>query len=215
MGYIYCITSPSGKKYIGQTIRDYQKRFQEHCKLPGSCILLENSIKKYGKDSMIFEVLEEIDNENLNEREQFYIQHYNSMEPTGYNIRSGGVKSIHSENSKKRMSEAKLGKKNHNFGKPRNDTTKQAISMAKSGENHHFYGKELTQEHKLKLSESHKKYDKTLPMYVVYIKERPKYYQASGYAVVNHPILKKRYFTSKKITDEEKLKNALEYLNTA
>ena len=26
MGYIYCITSPSGKKYIGQTSRNFKKR---------------------------------------------------------------------------------------------------------------------------------------------------------------------------------------------
>ncbi len=44
MGFIYCITSPSGKKYIGQTTRDCTKRFKEHCKIPKSCIILENAI---------------------------------------------------------------------------------------------------------------------------------------------------------------------------
>ncbi len=109
MGYIYCITSPSGKKYVGQTTRDYTKRFREHCKLPGGCILLENAIKKYGKDAMTFEVLEETD--NLNEREIFYIQHFHTMEPHGYNVRSGGTEATHSQESKTRMREAKLGEK--------------------------------------------------------------------------------------------------------
>ena len=215
MGYIYCITSPSGKKYIGQTIRNYTKRFKEHCKLPGSCILLENAIKKYGKDEMTFEVLEETDNDNLNDREIFYIHHFQTMEPTGYNVRSGGTEATHSQESRKRMREAKLGVNNHNFGKPRSDEAKQAISLAKSGDNHHFFGKELSYDHKLKLSTSHKKYDKSLPMYVVYIKERPQQYQASGYAVVNHPILPTKYFTSKRTTEEEKLNNALTYLQSA
>jgi predicted GIY-YIG superfamily endonuclease len=67
MGYIYCITSPSGKKYIGQTIRSCEKRFDEHCKFPKSCILLENAIRKYGKDQMKFEILLMIDNELLDE----------------------------------------------------------------------------------------------------------------------------------------------------
>ena len=31
MGIIYCLTSPSGKKYIGQTKRGFDKRFEEHC----------------------------------------------------------------------------------------------------------------------------------------------------------------------------------------
>lgn len=213
MGYIYCITSPSGKKYVGQTTRDYTKRFREHCKLPGGCILLENAIKKYGKNAMTFEVLEETD--NLNEREIFYIQHFHTMEPHGYNVRSGGTEATHSQESRTRMREAKLGEKNHNFGKPRTDEAKQAISLAKSGEHHHFFGKELSHDHKLKLSESHKKYNKSLPMYVVYIKERPQQYQGAGYAVVNHPTLPTKYFTSKKSTEEEKLNNALTYLQSA
>ena len=29
MGVIYCLTSPSGKKYIGQTTRDFDKRFKD------------------------------------------------------------------------------------------------------------------------------------------------------------------------------------------
>ena len=32
MGYIYILTSPSGKSYIGQTIRSIEKRFQQHQK---------------------------------------------------------------------------------------------------------------------------------------------------------------------------------------
>ena len=42
-------------------------------------------------------------------------------------------------------------------------------------------------------------------MYIVYVKERPSQYQSSGYAILNHPVLKHKYFTSKKLSDEEKL----------
>ena len=215
MGYIYCITSPSGKKYIGQTIRNYEKRFKEHCSLSNSCIILEKAILKYGKDKMKFEILLIVDNELLNEYEIKFIDIYDTLEPKGYNIRTGGIKAKHSKASCQRMREAKLGDKNHNFGKPRTDAAKLAISNAKSGEKHHFYGKELSIEHKLALSKSHKKSHVDLPMYIVYIKERPAQYQASGYAVLNHPVLKHKYFTSKKLSDEEKLNKAYEYLNSA
>lgn len=106
---------------------------------------------------------------------------------------------------------AKLGERNPNFGKPRTEDFKQKLSKAKSGERHHFWGKHFTEEHKLNLSKSHKKSD--LPMYLVYIKARPTRYCFEGYAVTNHPVLKTKYFTSKKLTLEIKLKQAMEYLN--
>jgi group I intron endonuclease len=212
MGYIYCITSPSGKRYIGQTERNYEKRWNEHCKCLKSCIILENAIQKYGKENMKFEVLLMINNEYLDEYESKFIDLYNTLEPHGYNIRTGGDKGKHSDASKQRMRDAKLGEKNHNFGKPREDATKLAISVAKSGIKHHFYGKELSIEHKLNLSKAHKKSHTELPMYIVYLKERPSSYQAAGYAVINHPTLSTKYFTSKKLSDKEKLNKAYEYL---
>lgn len=213
MGYIYCITSPSGKQYIGQTCRNFKKRFNEHCKIPKSCILLENAINKYGKENLTFEVLLEINNKFLDKYETLFIDLLNTIEPCGYNIRKGGRKGTHSNESKQRMREAKLGEKNHNYGKQHSDSTRLAMSNAKSGENHHFYGKTLTNQHKLELSKAHKKSHTDLPMYMVYVKERPQYYQASGYAVINHPILKNKYITSNKLSDDEKRKLALEYLN--
>ena len=214
MGYIYCISSPSGKKYIGQTERHYEKRFREHCALYNCCILLERAIHKYGKDNMKFEVLVMIDNKMLDEYEIKFIQLYNTLEPSGYNIRTGGVKAQHSDASKQRMRDSKLGDKNHNFGKPRTDAAKAAISAAKSGNKHHFYGKELAIEHKLALSKAHKKTHVDLPMYIVYVKPRPEHYTSSGYAIINHPILKNKYFTSKKLSDKEKINKAYEYLNS-
>jgi group I intron endonuclease len=128
MGFIYCITSPSDKRYIGQTIRKCEKRFNEHCKYPNSCILLENAIRKYGKENMKFEILLEINNELLDSYEIMFIDLFSTLEPNGYNIRKGGVIGKHSELSRQRMRESKLGDKNHNFGKPRSDQTKFNIS---------------------------------------------------------------------------------------
>jgi len=211
MGVIYKLTSPSGKSYIGQTKRPIEKRMKEHFKCPGYCIALENAIKKYS-DKMEYEVLLEVNDEQLNFYEIRMIQMYDTIEPKGYNIRTGGSVSQHSELSCERMRQAKLGDKNHNFGKPRSDEAKLAISAAKSGDKHHFYGKTLSDEHKIKLALSHRKSHLELPMYMVYVKERPAQWQSSGYAIVNHPILKNKYFTTKKLTDDEKYDLALSYL---
>ena len=211
MGVIYKLTSPSGKSYIGQTKRSIETRIKEHFKCFGNCIALENAIKKYG-DKMTYEILLETNDEQLNYYETRMIDVYDTMEPRGYNIRTGGQVSTHSELSCERMRQAKLGIKNHNFGKPRTDDAKQAISEAKSGENHHFYGKTFTEDHKMKLAISHRKSHLELPMYVVYVKERPEAWQGSGYAIVNHPTLKNKYFTTKKLTDKEKYDMAIAYL---
>ena len=214
MGIIYCLTSPSGKRYIGQTTRPLNTRISEHAKCPGSCILLENAIKKYGIETFLIEcIFDDLENELLDEYEVKCVDIFDTMEPSGYNIRVGGASgSKHSVESKQRMRESKLGSKNHNFGKPRSETCKLAISNSKSGEKHHFFGKELTYEHKLNLSKSHKNDD--LPMYMVFLKERPQAFQGAGYTIINHPILKTKYFTSKKLSLEDKYKLALNYLQT-
>jgi predicted GIY-YIG superfamily endonuclease len=44
MGIIYCLTSPSKKKYVGQTERELGKRIKEHCTSTG-CIALYAAIQ--------------------------------------------------------------------------------------------------------------------------------------------------------------------------
>lgn len=211
MGIIYCLTSPSGKMYIGQTRRSIEKRFEEHCRSDNS-LFLYNAIQKYGPEKFKKEILLHCDDTVLDVCEIKFIKEFNTLYPNGYNIRTGGSSGLHCDASKERMRQSKLGENNHNFGKPRTYITKQRISEKKRGENHHFYGKQLSLEHKLNLSKSHK--TDSLPMYIVKLKARPEVYQSEGYAVTNHPHLSTKYFTSKKYTDEEKYNMALNYLNS-
>jgi group I intron endonuclease len=213
MGVIYCLTSPSGKMYIGQTKRPIGKRLREHSKMIPGCVALNSAIERYGFDKFQVEILLEANDSLLDTYERSCIEKYDTICPNGYNIRSGGENSKHCLESCERMRQSKLGDKNPNFGKPRTDSAKQAISKAKSGKNHHFYGKTLTLEHKEALSNSHKK-DSDLPMYMVKIKARPEHYTSDGYAVVNHPILKTKYFTSKKLSDADKFALANQYLSS-
>lgn len=46
MGLIYRLTSPSGKSYIGQTTRTFDKRFKEHCSGKSGATIIENALKK-------------------------------------------------------------------------------------------------------------------------------------------------------------------------
>ena len=64
MGYIYKITSPSGKIYIGQA-KYLRKRINAHrnsMKRKWTNIILINSFKKHGFDEHYFQIIEECDN---------------------------------------------------------------------------------------------------------------------------------------------------------
>lgn len=88
-GVIYKITClVNGKPYIGKTKQTLNRRIGQH-KLANSVI--GQAIRKYGWENFTVEVLEECDTpEQLNEREQFWIAHFNSKTPNGYNCTAGG-----------------------------------------------------------------------------------------------------------------------------
>ena len=110
MGFIYCITSPSGKKYVGQTIGSVEKRIKVHKKVDTKdrgCRALGNAGRKYGWENLKVETLLEINNEFLDEYEIKCIDMYNCLVPNGYNITAGGGGTAgfrHSEESKRKMS---------------------------------------------------------------------------------------------------------------
>jgi group I intron endonuclease len=112
MGFIYKITSPSNKPYVGQTRRIPEKRWKEHCQesLSGKTHALSNAIRKYGAENMKFEVIEECPDDMLNEREHYWIEKLNSLRPNGYNLRSGGGVNELCEESRAKISATKRQK---------------------------------------------------------------------------------------------------------
>ena len=86
MGFIYMLTSPSGKSYIGQTIRPIEERLKQH-KLPSNkCFALANAIQKYGWEN--FEKhWYEVPDEELNEHEELMIEALGTLSPSGYNLK--------------------------------------------------------------------------------------------------------------------------------
>lgn len=87
---IYKITNNiNGKCYIGQSI-DIQRRWEEHLYKNSHCLLLKYALHKYGVNNFTFEVIEECQPEDLNNREIYWIKYYNSFGDNGYNLTAGG-----------------------------------------------------------------------------------------------------------------------------
>ena len=91
MGAIYKLTSPSGKSYIGQTRNSFDIRWKQHVRDANcnSVLPIHIAIRKYGPENFVNQILEEIPNEELNAKEQYYIQKYDTYN-NGYNCTLGG-----------------------------------------------------------------------------------------------------------------------------
>lgn len=88
---IYKITNmENGKCYIGQS-RDIEARWQKHLSAYKSSPDWElyRAFKKYGISKFTFEIVEECQIEELNEREIYWIAQYDSFN-NGYNMTLGG-----------------------------------------------------------------------------------------------------------------------------
>ena len=103
---IYKITNVKNNKiYVGQS-NDIYRRFYEHqTKGESSRIPVDVAIQKYGKDSFIYEVLEECDITELNQKETFWIRKLNAIKD-GYNCSEGGEQqSIGENNGRSKLTE--------------------------------------------------------------------------------------------------------------
>lgn len=161
---IYKHTSPSGKSYIGQTIHTMDYRWKRHVKGALNAHIITKfvrAIRKYGPENFTHEILEEnISTQELaNEREQYWIAHFNTFLGEGYNETSGGGQCIRSKETRLRQSKAMKGKF---LGKKISEEIKQKIStatknaMSKNNVKQHIStmltGRKLSEEHKANMS---------------------------------------------------------------
>lgn len=154
MGHIYILTSPKGKSYIGQTSRPIQKRFKEHQLESSGCVAIYNAIHKYGWENFEKDYYECPD-EDLNKHEELMVEVLDTLSPNGYNLREGGGSNGKmSEDSKKKMSDAKKGDKNPMWGEQHSEETRGKQSETQRGEKSHMYGKPLKESTIQKMSES-------------------------------------------------------------
>ena len=133
---IYKVTNRiNGKVYIGQTKRTLEQRWRHHCCQSG-CTLLHRAINKYGKENFTVEQIDvATDQDELNKKEIYWISFYNSTDhEKGYNLTTGGeVKKEMSLESRKRMSESHKNKPSNRLGKHHTEETKKKISEAMTG----------------------------------------------------------------------------------
>ena len=91
MGSIYIIKNNiNNKVYIGQTIQALNVRLQNH-KMASRIedTKFYRAIRKYGEDNFFIELLENVSNDKLDERECYWIKEYDSYY-NGYNSTLGG-----------------------------------------------------------------------------------------------------------------------------
>lgn len=155
MSGIYKITNPKGKVYIGQSVNakerlSHYKRLD--CKEQPK---IYNSLKKYGVENHIFEIICFCDISQLNELERYYQEVFNVIE-NGLNCRltfSDDRSGFFSKETKLKMSASQKGRKVSEEVR-----LKMSISRKNTriGLDNYFYGKNHTLESRLKMSKTRK-----------------------------------------------------------
>lgn len=119
MRYVYLITNLETKKvYVGQTKNPVLRKAQHlSAARKGKDSFLSRALRKYCRDDVLmdvfhekfsFEVIEECDDNLINEREQFWVSHYDSFNnEKGYNLTSGGLQNTNiSEETRKKIGDS-------------------------------------------------------------------------------------------------------------
>jgi group I intron endonuclease len=162
---IYKITSPTDGIYIGQS-RNYENRYKSG--VSPKQTRLYRSIQKYGFDAHQFEVIEEfaenISKERLDGEEVFWIAFYKNNGFKVLNLRSGGSRGLHSDETITKMKlvqkarydrDPSYFKEAHrrsvisNTGRKRREDERQKISKGMTG-------RKLSNNHRSNLSKAKK-----------------------------------------------------------
>lgn len=128
---------------MGQTTRPAQRE-AVHLRGASNCAALKAAVHKYGNALFEFVFLEVCGTqEELNEREKFWIDVLNTLSPNGYNLKEGGdCGGIPSDETRQRMSEA---------GKRKEFTIEHRVNLGLAHK-----GKKHSEEAKLKIGLRHK-----------------------------------------------------------
>lgn len=178
---IYKITSPSNKIYIGQTI-DFKRRVNQYkslmCKRQPR---IYSSLKKYGFKNHKIELIEQCYITELNIKERYYQEIYNTLSKNGLNcqyVKTENKKYKHSEETKLKIGKAhrelakkgkvrkgfklsqehkdKIGKSNKGNKRPDFSKIVTELNKKNKGEKSYMFGKQLSNKTKQKISNSKK-----------------------------------------------------------
>ena len=160
---IYKWTSPNGKSYIGQSVNlEYRKQHFINRQLYSTSndykklTVIDKARKKYPDfEQWTYEILEFCNPNELNDREQYYINLYDTFK-NGYNETSGGGQNFEiSDETRKKMSDSLKGKTPWNKGKHRSNETRKKISETLKGHIPWNKGKTHSDETKEKIRQAH------------------------------------------------------------
>lgn len=133
---IYKIINPKGKIYIGQST-NIEKRWKSyktlHCK---GQVKLYNSLKKYGYENHIFEIIEECDISILEERETYWKLFFQVLDVPSLCCRIDGKFGYDSIETKLKKSKALLG---NNYALGHTKSLEVIESIKSKMKNHTFY----------------------------------------------------------------------------
>lgn len=135
-GFVYQITNLiNNKVYIGQTTRSIEQRWVEHSVYSSkSKAPLHRAIRKYGVDNFSVTLLCECSTqEELDDKERLFAFERNSISPYGYNCKDAINHGNMSPESRRRQSEAQMGKPSGMLGKKLSDETRRKMSEAALG----------------------------------------------------------------------------------
>lgn len=166
---IYCIKNIiTNKKYIGQSTDIFYRWSKHKYNLNNNChpnAYLQSSWNKYGELNFTFNILERCKNDELDDREIYWINFYNTVDRTkGFNLRNGGQNggSKYSDESRKKMShtQTELFKNPERIKQSKESALRvwadEEYKESRSGENHPLYGKHHSEETKKKISKANK-----------------------------------------------------------
>lgn len=147
---IYKVTNLiNNKVYIGLTTRTFEERKKQHLREAinsNSKKYFHNALRKYGNDNFIWEIIDVAETqEELNEKEIYWISLFNSYGKQGYNQTRGGEGASgykHSDESRKKMSKDRIGRTH-------SEDSKKMMSMSQKGRVH-------SKETKMKIGKSRK-----------------------------------------------------------
>jgi len=129
--YVY-INEVNQKAYVGQTCLSLPERARTDGKGYKRCVLFYRAIQKYGWCSFLpLTIKDNLSLEEADRMEREYITLLKSNDPAfGYNLKDGGSRGLHSESSKKKVSDAKKGV-------PKTEDHKRKLAEASKGNTSH------------------------------------------------------------------------------
>ena len=140
---IYKITNiKNDKVYIGQSVNLDKRIYSHKYHLKTNTHYnkaLQNSFNKYGAKSFVFEIIEECEISDLDEKECFWISFFNSTERIcGFNFETGGNanKSVHKdtiEKIRKTLKVQRIGEGNPMYGRKLPTERKEQMRMVNRG----------------------------------------------------------------------------------